>query len=227
MKILKSFVRRRRERRLANASPEEIFTRYYHKNSWGDPESASGKGSNLEVTAQLRAHLPAVLRAHNVTSMLDVPCGDFNWMREVDLEGIDYFGGDIVAALIEANRKYERAGRQFGVVNLISDSLPKADLVFTRDCLVHLSFSDATRAIRNIIASGPTFLMATNFPETAVNADILTGQWRPLDLCKAPFFFPKPLAVIDEGFRKTDGSHADKSMALWQVADLKAINLSL
>ncbi|MGB3146459.1 MAG: class I SAM-dependent methyltransferase [Paracoccaceae bacterium] len=219
--LVKSLLRRRRERRLARLSAQDIFTRYYRRNSWGDPESVSGKGSNLAVTEALRAALPDLLRRHEVGSILDVPCGDFNWMQHVDLGGVDYLGGDIVADLIAENqRKHAGPGRRFAVVNLISDSLPKADLIFTRDCLVHLSFADGLAALANIKQSGARYLLATNFPATRENADILTGQWRAIDLCKAPYNFPPPREVIDEKFRKADGSHSDKSMALWAIADL-------
>lgn len=219
--FLKSLRRRRRERRLALESAEETFTRYYRRNTWGDRESVSGKGSNLAVTAALRDTLPDVFRAFGVSSVLDVPCGDFNWMSHVDLTGISYTGGDIVADLISANtRKYGTQGIAFAVVDLMETNLPRVDLVFTRDCLVHLSLADAARAVANIRKSGSTYLMATTFPDTPANTDILTGQWRALDLCKTPFNFPPPLRLVDEEFRIAAGQHSDKSMGIWKIADL-------
>jgi hypothetical protein len=35
--------------------------------------------------------------------MLDAPCGDFNWMKEVDLSAVHYTGGDIVEPLVNSN----------------------------------------------------------------------------------------------------------------------------
>lgn len=220
LNFFKSLRQKRRERRLATEAPEEIFSRYYRRNTWGDRESASGKGSNLEVTEALRAALPCLLSELGVTSLLDVPCGDFNWMSHVDLEGIDYIGGDIVPELVAANRKYEGPGRHFQVINLIETPLPKVEMIFTRDCLVHLSHADALRALRNIKASGATYLMATTFPGTQENSDILTGQWRPLNLRNAPFGFPEPTHMIDERFMGKAGRHSDKSMGVWVVTDL-------
>jgi SAM-dependent methyltransferase len=219
--FLKALRNKRRIKRLERETAEETFSRYYARNSWGDRESASGKGSNLAVTATLREALPGVFARFGVKSLLDVPCGDFNWMSRVEMAGIDYTGGDIVAPLIAANTKLYGSDRvRFAVINLMETPLPDTDMVFTRDCLVHLSLADASAAVRNIRKSGAIYLMATNFPSTAANADILTGQWRPIDLCKPPFNFPDPLHVIDEKFVNASGQHSDKCMGIWKIADL-------
>ena len=45
-------------------------------------------------------------------SLLDAPCGDFNWMRHVPLGGVSYTGADVVPELIARNRRdYGRDGR--------------------------------------------------------------------------------------------------------------------
>ena len=109
-----------RRRRLARLGPKRVFARYYFKNKWGDRESRSGKGSNLKNTEAVRRELPALLRRHNIRSILDLPCGDFYWMSSVDLGDITYLGGDIVPEMIARNRKtYGQPGRQFDVIDLI------------------------------------------------------------------------------------------------------------
>ena len=83
--------------------------------------------------------------------MLDIPCRDFQWMKNVDLSSVEYIGADIVNELIQINdRKYSKKGTNFQQLNLIQDKLPKVNLVFCRDCLVHLSFSDTFLALNNI-----------------------------------------------------------------------------
>lgn len=83
-----------------NPSPAEIFEDIYQNNRWGSSESRPGSGSELRTTDTLREELPKLLRYLNVKSMLDLPCGDYNWMSEVDLGGIFYRGADIVEELI-------------------------------------------------------------------------------------------------------------------------------
>jgi SAM-dependent methyltransferase len=210
-----------RRRRLARRDPTEIFTSYARRNKWGDKDSLSGKGSNLETTAKLRAVLPALLKELEATSLLDVPCGDFFWMKHVDLTGIDYLGGDIVPDLVKANSQaHARPGIAFQVVDLISGPVPKADVIFVRDCLVHLSNAHVQQALANITRSGGTWLLTTTFPDTATNADIATGEWRPIDLTRPPFNLPAPARLIIEGQSHLKGQWADKMLGLWRIADL-------
>lgn len=213
-----------RRRKLSRQSPEQVFTRYFKRNKWGDPDSRSGKGSNLAATADLRPQLPPLFADLGVTSVLDVPCGDFFWMSHVDLAGIDYLGGDIVPDLIAANQAAHAApNRRFAVIDLIKGPIPKTDLVFVRDCLVHLSHAHVLAALQNIRASGSTYLLTTLYPATLVNDDIVTGQWRALDLTKAPFNLPAPLRMIDEGAAAERGQGPGKMLGLWRLADLGAV----
>lgn len=211
-----------RRRLLARRTPEEIFAGYARHNKWGDAESLSGKGSNLESTETLRGLLPPLLRELGANSLLDVPCGDFYWMQHVDLNGIRYLGGDIVPDLILANRsRHSRENVSFQVIDLIKGPIPKADVVFVRDCLVHMSNSHVAAALRNICASGSTWLLTTTFPDSGLNTDISTGQWRALDLTKPPFVLPSPHQLIAEGQAHRKGQAPDKMLGLWRIDQLK------
>lgn len=221
MGLLSELKTKMRQRRLSRRTPAEVFSHYARSNKWGDASSLSGKGSNLEATAQLRALLPSLLRELGAKTMLDVPCGDFFWIAHVDLSGIRYLGGDIVPELIKKNRvENERDGVAFEVIDLITGPVPKADVVFVRDCLVHLSTTHVKAALRNIRASGSTYLLTTTFPETGTNAEIATGQWRAVDLTKAPFNLPEPLQMLAEGQEKSKGQAPDKMLGLWRIPDI-------
>ena len=206
---------------LSELSIEERFARIYQTNLWFDAESRSGTGSNLDVTAQLRASLPHLLRRLNTRRLLDVPCGDFNWMNHVELPGIEYIGGDIVQPLIEANReRYESPARRFMKVDVINGPLPKADVILCRDCLVHFSFANIIAAFQTMKSSGAEYLLTTTFPAREVNKDIVDGDWRPLNLEQSPFLLPAPHSVIVEGCTEEGGAYADKALAVWRVPDL-------
>ena len=107
--------------------------------------------------------------------------------------------------------------RAFHVGDVLTESLPKADVVLCRDCLVHFSARNVRRAVANIIRSGSTYLLTTTFPRRHSNRTIVTGDWRPLNLCAAPFNFPQPLQVISEEHPEP---YADKSLGLWRISDL-------
>lgn len=200
---------------------KERFAHIYQTNLWGSDESISGSGSAVDQTRAIRAQLPVLLRELKVASMLDLPCGDFGWMREVDLSGVEYWGGDIVADLVARHEgDFGGTGRRFAVLDLTRDSLPEVDLVFCRDCLVHLSFKHIWDAISNLKASGSRWLLTTTFPDHLENCDIDDGDWRLLNLERAPFRFPPPTALLNEGCTEHDGAFADKSLGLWRIAEL-------
>ncbi len=210
--------------RLAGKAPDEVFSEIWSENKWGGTDSVSGRGSDLEQTAVVRETLPVVLRDYGLRSMLDVPCGDFHWMRHVDLTGVEYIGGDIVAELVERNvEQYGGANLSFRKLNLLEDELPKVDLVFCRDCLVHLSFEHVFAALERICRSESSYLLTTTFVERRKNADIATGNWRTLNLRMAPFELPEPVLVINEKCTEDGGRFRDKSLGLWKVADVRAV----
>ncbi len=208
---------------LAGLGVHEIFNKIYREQSWNihTDESVSGEGSTLAQTRTLAAAIPDILGQLEIRTMLDVPCGDFNWMRTVDLGSVRYIGADIVEDLVRRNEaRFGSDRRTFLHLDLLMDDLPAADLVFCRDCLVHLSFQDIRRALANIRRSGARFLATTHFPEEAENVDIATGGWRPLDFCSAPFHFPAPIRLVNEQCTEVNGAFADKSIAVWEIQSL-------
>lgn len=203
---------------------QEKFTRIYQHNIFGGRVSRSGEGSDLVQTAEIRRQLPELLRQLNVRSLLDAPCGDWCWMSQTTLELERYVGVDIVAPLIEKNReRYARPGVEFDCVDLAVDPLPCVDVIFSRDCLVHLSFEDALRVLANFKASGSTYLLLTTFTERTANNDLVGDDafWRPLNMQLPPFSFPAPLQLINEQCSEEGGLFADKSLALWRLADIR------
>lgn len=205
-------------------STEEKFNFIHQNNFWSGKDSVSGEGSDDAQTAAIREALPQIIAEYRIKSMLDIPCGDFNWMQAVDLSMLHYTGADIVEELIAANnKKYACSNKKFIKLNLIEDTLPKADLIFCRDCLVHLSLSDIRASITNIKNSGAAYLLTTTFTGCEVNEDIASGDWRILNFMLQPFHFPQPLLVINENCTEGGGSYSDKSLGLWRIADIERI----
>jgi hypothetical protein len=196
---------------------EEIFTDIYQTNAWNGRESVSGVGSDSNQTVFLVKELSLLLKKLEIASMLDIPCGDFNWMKKVDFTG-QYIGADIVEPIIASNQdRYGSPHRKFEVLNIISDKLPKVDLILTRDCLVHLSNQQILKALANIKASGAKYLLATTYlwQSKEFNKNIKTGQWRRVNLHQEPFNLPYPEELIVEG--NTWDDDRDKSLGLWKL----------
>ena len=198
------------------------FTAIYHGNGFVGTESLSGAGSTLFQTRVIRQRLPALLRELGVGHMLDIPCGDFHWMRELNLDGINYTGADVVEAMVLSNQqRFGSSSRTFLWADLISGPLPPADLVFCRDCLVHLPLRDALCALETIRNSSCQWLLTTTFTRDAPNAELDGAGWRALNLCLPPFNLPPPMLLINEKCTEAGGQAADKSLGLWRIADLR------
>jgi len=192
-----------------------IFSQIYLDNSWGDPESVSGRGSTLARTEVIRRTLPSLLAGVGAKSLLDAPCGDFNWMQHVDLTGVEYVGADVVTELIARNHLlHGKKGRGFVALDITNDELPKVDVILCRDCFLHLSFKSIHAAITNFKRSNSEFLLATTHVMVGEHTNIRDGDGRPVNLQLAPFKFPQPVQLIVED------SELGKCLGLWRLKDL-------
>ncbi len=210
------------DRRLRSQSAAEVFTEIFQNNAWSGQQSRSGTGSDPSQTQTIANLLPPLLRRLNVSLMLDVPCGDFQWMKDVDLEGVHYLGADIVPEIVQHNElEFGNDRIRFQTMDLIRDTIPEVDLILCRDCLVHLTHESIMDSLRNICESGSKYLLTTTFPSREVNEDILTGQWRVLNLEASPFNFPSPIEMLNEQCTEGDGVYGDKSLGLWRISDLE------
>lgn len=206
--------------------PKKIFTYYYNQNYWGSKESLSGPGSTLETTANIRAELPKLFERFQIKSILDAPCGDYNWFRLVHRSSdIQYFGGDIVDPMIAANqKKFGNTNTNFAVIDIIGDDLPKTDLWLCRECLFHFSEKDVLATLQNFLRSDIRYLLTTTHIDNSINANIATGSFHLINLEKPPYNFGRAILYIDDYI---EGSPI-RRLALWDRKELcKLISLKI
>ncbi len=202
---------------------KDRFTLFFHKNIFGSAESRSGEGSSLDSTFIVRKELPKLLKKYKVSTFIDAPCGDFNWMKTVNLDMVDnYHGIDIVEEIISNNnQKYGNDKYIFICKDMIRDDLPQGDLLMCRDCLVHLSFNDGIKLIRNIKKAKIKYLLMTTFTDRTVNYDLSPiDVWRPLNMQLHPFYLPDPLIFIDEKCAECGNMFNDKALGLYKVENI-------
>jgi hypothetical protein len=201
---------------------EDIFLAIYQGNLWGSPESRSGPGSTAARAADFLPDLVTLLRRFETRLLVDAPCGDFNWAGALAAVVDTYIGIDVVREIVARNQRLAGdSNATFLHGDLTTDPLPIADVILCRDCLVHFSFADIRRALDNFKRSQSRYLLTTTFVEHDENADIATGEWRPLNLERPPFRFPPPRAVVDERCLHSGGLYRDKRLGLWELADLR------
>lgn len=212
------------KREFQGRTHDEIFESIYEKNYWGSAESRSGSGSSENQTSSIIGELPKLFEKYSIKSLLDIPCGDFNWMQRVDLDSIDYLGADIVASVIDRNKKgHASESVRFAKLSLTESQLPDADLILCRDCFVHFSFADIKKGLANLGRTKSKYLLTTTFVRRKRNEDIQTGLWRPINLEIAPFHFPSPITIISENCTEADGVFSDKSLALWDLKTIRSL----
>lgn len=184
---------------------------------WGGASWRSGLGSTLEATHTLRAELPGLLAELGVRALVDVPCGDFAWMHEVDLGDVRYVGVDIVPEIVTRNRQRfgESERVRFVLGDVTRDPLPPGDAILCRHLLPHLSFRDALAALDQFRRSGARWLLTTTFSSPEINEDILTGDFRAINLQRPPFSLPPPVRIIDDSFRL----NPDHVLGVWNIPE--------
>ncbi len=202
---------------------EQIFSQIYHDNLWGSSESFSGKGSEIATTLTIRSLLPSILSMLGINVMVDVGCGDYNWMKSLSLPLKHYIGIDIVVDIIEQNNvHYADKSHTFLCRDVVNHEVPRGDLIFCKDVLQHLSDSDIRSVLNNFKKSEAAFLFTTTYFNTKKNVNISSGDGRPLNLLLPPFNFPEPLISFDEISAETDCCMRAlrKRMSLWRLEDI-------
>lgn len=175
-------------------SLEKSFNEIFKENGWNHHGlTVSGGGSTLEYTENLRKQLPLLIEDLKIESILDAPCGDFNWMKEIlPILSVEYIGGDIVEELVKTNKeKYSNATTKFVVLDITKDKLPDAELMICRDCLFHLHPNDVIKFFQNFLSANIPFLLTSthiNLNNSFTNVRKLrAGDFKKIDLFSSPY----------------------------------------
>lgn len=144
--------------------------------------------------------------------MVDLPCGDYNWMRLTEFpENMYYHGIDIVPDLIQGNKdKYEAPNRQFSLGDIIAGPVPAAQVYFCRDVFIHFPNASVDKSIANVRAAGAKWLIATTFPAVQDKVDTVFPDSRKQNLA---LFLGEPAEMLEDF---GDGM-TDKYMGVWKL----------
>lgn len=178
---------------------EERFTKIFTSNAWGSLETPSGPGSTLQACAPIIVKLPFWLDLHSVRSIVDLGCGDFHWMSQVDLGEIEYDGYDIVKEAVQAASKYTASNIAFHHADVLDLQIPRVDLVLCKDLLIHLPDSDVLKILQAIQSSGSRLLASTSSPgwENRFRVGMKAGEFSPIDLEGQPFLLPPAIDAVE------------------------------
>ena len=207
---------------------KKIFTSIYKSNHWvqnsgGLPEkyvSLSGHGSNVNTTQykNLNVNFKSMLEKYNIFSIIDMPCGDFLWIKNTIIEKkIRYLGIDIVDELIAKNNSdYKNNHIEFFAKDIVDFKTEKKyDLVLIRDLFIHIKNSDILKIINNLKKMQIKYV-ALNHYEISQNKDVIVGKHRKVNIVSEPFNLPKPIFSFND-YEK------DKFLYLYKIDQIIAL----
>ena len=184
---------------------KDRFSIIYKNNYWDNSETVSGPGSTLKTTVSLRRKLKKVIKKYKIKSIFDAPCGDCHWIEKIIKHShIRYIGADIVNDIIIKNKKkFNNKKISFRVMDITKEKIPKTDLFICRDFIFHLSFNDIYIFLKNLKNSNSKYLLISSHYKNNkiknINKDILSGDFRKIDIFQPPFNFSKNyLTIIDD-----------------------------
>ncbi len=192
-----------------------IYNNSYWKNQTNG--SRSGSGSNVSSTKNIILELNKLIKEKNIKSILDIPCGDWNWMQKLNLKNVSYLGGDIVDEIIKENNiKFSSDRIKFESIDIIFDKLPDSDLIIIRDLLVHLKDNEIFDFFKNIKKSNFKYIAITSFDHILQNTKgTIDDNWRPLNLTIAPFYLRQPEIKLDDSCNGTFNEKF-KKLYVWE-----------
>src|SRR5579863_6436413 len=138
-------------------SNSEAFTHIYESAEWGRDaygKGTSGDGSNPDHAREYVEFLQDFLLYHNIKTVVDLGCGDWQIGRVIDWSGVQYVGIDVVSSVIRKNaRRFSSSNISFVKADGIDYDLPRADLLICKEVLQHLPNED----IQKIVQQFPKF----------------------------------------------------------------------
>jgi len=205
---------------------KEFQTRVY-ENWKNDPkrlETSSGAGSTIESTETVRKIIKNIIDKYNIESITDVTCGDFNWMRLVDLTGIQYLGIDVVDERVKINKeKYGSDNIKFRSINILNNKLKKkSDLVICRSIMAQLKYENSIKLLNNILHCKPKYVLLTSFPDFEESRNLNSNSFGEINVEKRPFNFTCVLETFNENDPKLEKTkYKNKSLVLLKGKNLK------
>lgn len=198
---------------------------YYGNAQWPPPvrHSASGGGSDLGIATQTSLDvLRKTIAKYNITTMIDIPSGDSNWIFDSwETDSLElYIGLDVVTAVVALNTKRfkHHSNKIFRLWNGVTCDLPKyydrfsdtnsnskksVELIHSRDVLQHLPLKDVLKYLCHVFESGAKYFVVTTFPNSAENKDIQSGDYSQINLDIPPFSIPRDDDVYCEDSHPT------------------------
>lgn len=182
----------------------QVFAEIYKADRWG---GGSGPGSRPGFCRPLVEWLRQYTAREQIGTVVDLGCGDLQWMPDV-LAGtaIRYTGLDVVGHLLERHRGRMPAGQfTFELVDVAEAPIswiPRADLYWAKDVLQHWPTEKISAWLARFFAARPEArLVVCNCAGQRGPERQLDARWRfaPLSADQQPLAAWRPDVLFEWG----------------------------
>jgi hypothetical protein len=182
----------------------------------------SGYGSSVAYTKNCRDILYSFIKKYNIKSLLDSPCGSFNWMQlsmrniTAEIPDFQYQGVDVVEPLINKLQvKFAslQPNIKFNLLDITQQPLPDGyDVIFSRDAMMHLPLIKTIQFLENIARTKSKYFLTQSFIDRKEpNKNVPIAGYFYVDLTKEPFNVREYI----ERYREKDWE--DKQLVLYDI----------
>ncbi len=204
---------RRLRRGNAAKSLAQVFGTAYRLNEWGGTPGQyfSGSGSADPSVLEYARTIRGFIASHNITTVVDLGCGDFRVGNQIQTPGVRYIGVDIVRDLVERNQAlYGTDNRTFRCIDICKDELPRGELCLIRQVLQHLSNEEIKQILQNVRAFRyvivtehylPTRMAVVYNRDKPHGADTRLCDRSGVYLDRPPFSIPVKQVLLDTELR--------------------------
>lgn len=205
------------------------FMKIYENNLWG---KGSGNGSSICFAAHSIIMLKVMLELLGVDILIDLPCGDQQWIYLLrdELPDLKYIGVDIVPGVIQYNiENFSKSGQiEFflndletpEVFNLIKKKSKiwnenSIVAVLTRHTLEHNTLKVSYDYLNSLKKAPINFFIGTNQWNVEKNVDIMPGEYTPRNYYMEPYNLPRGIVSWPE--HEIDRIYGSTMLEIWDM----------
>ncbi len=176
---------------VANVSPSlyrrRIFNAIYRDLRPG--KWPLGADSTHKNTTVYREFLQQFFVDHEIKTVLDIGCGDWNFSRLMDWSAINYLGIDVSNLILERASEYSSDNIKFYELDAISCDLPDADLAILKDVIQYWSNQEILDILPKLKKFKRVLVVGSCLENDAamLNRDTVFGEYHDVDLSQPPF----------------------------------------
>jgi len=189
-------------------------------------KSFCGQFATVKDMAVLIKELDDFISEKNISSLVDIGCGDVHWIKELkEFMNINFLGIDFIPDLIFTLNVVFSNNKNINFENVdilttpLKQYINKPDLIIVHNTFTLMTFYEILIALDNILSSNPKYIMITSYDERQNDLrKIDSRNWKPMNLEDEPFNFNS----LEKLYEKNE-IYSDKCLCVFKGRNLKSM----